>query len=82
MSNVAAGALVDLHPNSVRLWRHRWAFGEFSLVDASDKSLLLIVASRRVTSEKTLAERDGEFSGRGDGSEGRQLAKNAVPLRK
>jgi hypothetical protein len=32
-SNVAAGAVVDLHPNSVRLWRHRWACGDFSLVE-------------------------------------------------
>ena len=24
---------MDLHPNSVRLWRHRWACGDFSLVE-------------------------------------------------
>ena len=35
LSNVAAGALVDLHANSVRLWRHRWACGNFSLADQS-----------------------------------------------
>ena len=33
LSNVAAGAVVELHPNSVRLWRRRWAKGEFSLID-------------------------------------------------
>ena len=33
LSNVAAGASVELHPNSVRLWRRRWAKGDFSLVD-------------------------------------------------
>jgi len=33
MSNVAAGAAVELHPNSVRLWRRRWASRDFSLTD-------------------------------------------------
>ncbi len=33
LSNVAAAARVDLHPNSVRLWRQRWARGEFTLED-------------------------------------------------
>ena len=33
LSNVAAAALVELHPNSVRLWRQRWASGDFSLQD-------------------------------------------------
>jgi hypothetical protein len=33
LSNVAAGIAVGLHPNSVRLWRRRWAHGEFSLAD-------------------------------------------------
>jgi hypothetical protein len=33
MSNVAAGAAVELHPNSVRPWRRRWASGDFSLTD-------------------------------------------------
>jgi hypothetical protein len=33
MSNVAAGRVVGLHANAVRLWRRRWAGGEFSLVD-------------------------------------------------
>jgi hypothetical protein len=32
-SNVAAGAVVEMHANSVRLWRHRWACGDFSLVE-------------------------------------------------
>ena len=30
LSNVAAGALVELHANSVYRWRHRWACGNFS----------------------------------------------------
>ena len=33
LSNVAAGARVQLHPDSVRLWRGRWARGQFSLDD-------------------------------------------------
>jgi hypothetical protein len=33
LSNVAAGARIDLHPNSVRLWRRRWAQGQFALED-------------------------------------------------
>ena len=33
LSNVAAGAIVELHPNSVRLWRRRWANGDFSLIE-------------------------------------------------
>ena len=33
LSNVAAAAAVELHPNSVRLWRRRWAKGDFSLID-------------------------------------------------
>ena len=33
LSNVAAGTAVGLHPNSVRLWRRRWAHGDFSLAD-------------------------------------------------
>jgi hypothetical protein len=33
LSNVEAGAAVELHPNSVRLWRRRWADGDFSLID-------------------------------------------------
>ena len=33
LSNVAAGLLVDLHPDSVRLWRRRWACDDFSLVE-------------------------------------------------
>jgi hypothetical protein len=37
ISNVAAGAVVELHPNSVRLWRHRWAQGDFSLVDQAGR---------------------------------------------
>ena len=37
MSNVAAGAVVELHPNSVRLWRHRWARGDFSLADQAGR---------------------------------------------
>jgi hypothetical protein len=33
ISNVAAGARVQLHPDSVRLWRGRWACGQFTLDD-------------------------------------------------
>src|SRR5262249_49996500 len=33
LSNVQAAAVVDLHPNSVRLWRRRWARGQFHLQD-------------------------------------------------
>ena len=33
LSNVEAGARLDLHPNSVRLWRQRWAGGDFTLED-------------------------------------------------
>ena len=33
LSNPAAAAAVGLHPNSVRLWRQRWAQGDFSLED-------------------------------------------------
>src|SRR3954462_7541000 len=29
LSNVQAAAVVDLHPNSTRLWRKRWARGKF-----------------------------------------------------
>lgn len=37
LSNSAAAAQVHLHPNSVRLWRQRWANGHFSLEDASGR---------------------------------------------
>jgi hypothetical protein len=33
LSNVEAGSQVGLHPNSVRLWRRRWAQGTFDLED-------------------------------------------------
>jgi transposase len=33
LSNVEAAARIDLHPNSVRLWRQRWARGQFTLED-------------------------------------------------
>ena len=33
LSNVAAAARFDLHPNSIRLWRKRWAQGQFTLQD-------------------------------------------------
>ena len=33
LSNVAAALEVGLHPNSVRLWRQRWAMGRFDLED-------------------------------------------------
>jgi hypothetical protein len=33
LSNIDAGGRVELHPNSVRLWRLRWAGGLFALED-------------------------------------------------
>jgi transposase len=33
LSNVEAAGRIDLHPNSIRLWRQRWAKGCFSLED-------------------------------------------------
>jgi hypothetical protein len=33
LSNVEAAEQVGLHPNSVRLWRRRWALGTFDLED-------------------------------------------------
>ncbi len=33
LSNVAAAARLDLHPNSIRRWRRRWAAGQFTLED-------------------------------------------------
>lgn len=33
LANPVAAAAVGLHPNSVRLWRRRWAEGDFSLAD-------------------------------------------------
>ena len=37
LSNVAAGALVQLHVTSVHRWRHRWACGDFSLADQAGR---------------------------------------------
>jgi transposase len=37
LSNVQAAARVDLHPNSVRLWRQRWAGGQFTFEDDSGR---------------------------------------------
>jgi hypothetical protein len=33
VSNAQAAARLDLHPNSIRLWRKRWASGQFTLED-------------------------------------------------
>jgi transposase len=33
LANVQAAARIDLHPNSIRLWRKRWAAGQFTLQD-------------------------------------------------
>jgi hypothetical protein len=33
LSTIEAGTRVELHPNSVRLWRRRWAEGHFALED-------------------------------------------------
>ena len=37
LSNAAAAARLDLHPNSIRLWRKRWATGQFTLEDESGR---------------------------------------------
>jgi hypothetical protein len=37
LSNVQAGDRVHLHPNSVRLWRQRWANGQFTLEDTAGR---------------------------------------------
>jgi hypothetical protein len=37
LSNPQAGAQVQLHPNSVRLWRRRWADGHFSVEDETGR---------------------------------------------
>jgi transposase len=37
LSNVAAGALVELHSNSVHRWRQRWARGNFFLADQAGR---------------------------------------------
>jgi transposase len=34
LSNAAAAARLDLHPNCIRRWRQRWAGGELTLQDA------------------------------------------------
>ena len=33
LTNVAAAARLDLHPNSIRRWRQRWAGGQFTFED-------------------------------------------------
>jgi hypothetical protein len=37
VSKTEAAACVDMHPNSVRLWRRRWANGTFVLEDESGR---------------------------------------------
>lgn len=37
VSNVEAGLEFGLHPNAIRLWRRRWAEGEFSLDDQTGR---------------------------------------------
>jgi hypothetical protein len=37
VSHTAAAAQVQLHPNSVRLWRQRWARGDFVLEDKAGR---------------------------------------------
>lgn len=37
VSNVAAATRLDLHPNSIRLWRKRWARGQFTFEDESGR---------------------------------------------
>jgi hypothetical protein len=55
ISNVAAGQRVDLHPDSVRHWRRRWANGSFSLQDEPGrgcKSAFFPSGSRRRQSDR------------------------------
>jgi transposase len=33
LSNAEAASRIDLHPNSIRLWRQRWAAGRFTFED-------------------------------------------------
>ena len=40
MSHAAAGSVVQLHPNSVRPWRHRWARGDLSLADQAGRGIV------------------------------------------
>jgi hypothetical protein len=40
LSNTQAGAQVQLHPNSVRLWRRRWAHGHLSLEDEAGRGCI------------------------------------------
>jgi transposase len=37
LSNVEAAARIGLHANSIRLWRQRWAEGQFTLQDDSGR---------------------------------------------
>ena len=37
LSNVEAGRWAQLHPDSVRHWRRRWAQGDFSLEDEAGR---------------------------------------------
>ena len=37
LSNAAAAAQIDLHANSIRLWRARWAKGDLTLEDAAGR---------------------------------------------
>ncbi len=37
LSNVQAGQLVGLHPDSVRHWRRRWAAGDFAFDDETGR---------------------------------------------
>jgi hypothetical protein len=55
LPNVAAGAVVELHPNSVRLWRRRWARGDFSLARFPES-----FATRRITTNCDRMVRNAE----------------------
>ena len=37
LPNTEAAARVQLHPNSVRAWRRRWAAGDFALEDEAGR---------------------------------------------
>jgi hypothetical protein len=49
LDNVAAATAVDLHPNSVRLWRQRWHQGDFSLDDLPKSGRKTTFSPRRAS---------------------------------
>ena len=59
-SHVAAGAVVELHPNSVRLWRRRWAQGDFSLVEQPGRGRKPVFSTLRADPHHVI-DRDKPF---------------------